>query len=74
MNDPDEATTNDMPQRDGKSDRQQAMEAEWGLYRSPALSQRSEEEEEAETDDERKRNSLDQDEEDFMVRYPLDMT
>jgi hypothetical protein len=46
---------------------QQALEAEWGLYRSPKLSQRSEEDEEEDTDDERKGASHRLVEEDFMV-------
>jgi hypothetical protein len=46
---------------------QQALEAEWGLYRSPKLSQRSEEDEEEDTDDERKGASHPSVEEDFMV-------
>jgi hypothetical protein len=46
---------------------QQALEAEWGLYRSPKLSQRSEEDEEEDTDDERKGASHRSVEEDFMV-------
>lgn len=55
--------------RDGppKTDRQQALEAEWGLYRSPQLSQNVEEEDEEETDDERRRDTLKSTEEDFMV-------
>ena len=56
--------------RDGpsKTDRQQALEAEWGLYRSPQLSQNVEDEDEEETDDERRRDTLKSTEEDFMVR------
>lgn len=55
--------------RDGppKTDRQQALEAEWGLYRSPQLSQNVEDEDEEETDDERRRDTLKSTEEDFMV-------
>ena len=52
-----------------KTDRQHALEAEWGLYRSPAVSQQSPVEEEGDTDDERKHDSPDLDEEDFMVSY-----
>lgn len=56
--------------KDGpKTDRQQALEAEWGLYRSPVVSQQSPVEEEGDTDDERKHDSPDLDEEDFMVSY-----
>lgn len=56
--------------RDGggnKTDRQQALEAEWGLYRSPVVSQQSPEEEDGDTDDGRNHDSPDLDEEDFMV-------
>jgi hypothetical protein len=62
------------PARDGppKTDRQQALEAEWGLYRSPQLSQNVEDEDEDETDDERRRDTLKSTEEDFMVcQYKL---
>jgi hypothetical protein len=62
-----EMTEQQDPDRPPKTDRQQAMEAEWGLYRSPALSKNSEEEEDPETDEEHKRDSPDIDEEDFMV-------
>jgi DNA ligase-4 len=56
-------------ERDGpaKTGRQQALEAEWGLYRSPQLSQRSEEEDDKDTDDERRGASHRSAEEDFMV-------
>lgn len=58
-------------ERGGKSDRQQAMENEWGLYRNTTLSQKSEEDEEGDTDDERRRDSPDNDdEEEFMVSFP----
>ena len=50
-----------------KSERQQALEAEWGLYRSPAISQHSPEEDDGDTDDGRNHDSPDLDEEDFMV-------
>lgn len=51
----------------GESDRQQALEAEWGLYRSPAISQQSPEDDDGDTDDGRNHDSPDLDEEDFMV-------
>lgn len=50
-----------------KSGRQQALEAEWGLHRSPALSQQSPEEDDGDTDDGRNHDSPDLDEEDFVV-------
>lgn len=64
---PSTARADSDPSRPQKTDKQQAMEAEWGLYRSPMLSQKSEEEEDPETDDEHKRDSPDVDEEEFMV-------
>lgn len=50
-----------------KTDRQRAQEAEWGLYRSPQLSQNVDDDEEEETDDERRRETLKSNEEDYMV-------
>lgn len=50
-----------------KTDRQQALEAEWGLYRSPVLSQKSEEEDASDTDNERKRDSPEIGDEEFVV-------
>lgn len=54
-----------------KTGRQQALEAEWGLYRSPKLSQRSEEEDDEDTDNERRGVSHRSAEEDFMVSAVL---
>jgi hypothetical protein len=56
--------------RDGppKTDHQRAQEAEWGLYRSPQVSQNLDDEDEEETDDERRRDTLKSTEEDYMVR------
>lgn len=51
-----------------KTDRQRGMEAEWGLYRSPQLSQNVDDEDEDETDDERRRDTLKSTEEEYMVR------
>lgn len=55
-----------------KTDRQRGLEAEWGLYRSPQLSQNVDDEDEDETDDEdgRRRDTLKSIEEDYMVRFP----
>jgi len=55
-----------------KTDRQRGLEAEWGLYRSPQLSQNVDDEDEDETDDEdgRRRDTLKSIEEDYMVRPP----
>jgi len=50
-----------------KTDRQRGMEAEWGLYRSPQLSQNVDDEDEDETDDERRRDTFKSTEEDYMV-------
>jgi DNA ligase-4 len=57
----------DVVKGSAKSDRQQALEAEWGLYRSPAVSQQSPEEEDGDTDGGRNHDSPDVDDEDFMV-------
>ena len=51
-----------------KTDRQRGLEAEWGLYRSPQLSQNVDDEDEDETDDERRRDTLKSTEEEYMVR------
>lgn len=67
-NAPTDARDTESPAGPQKTDRQQAMEAEWGLYRSPVLSQKSDEDEDPETDDDRKHNSPDVDDEEFMVR------
>jgi hypothetical protein len=55
-----------------KTDRQRGLEAEWGLYRSPQLSQNVDDEDEDDTDDEegRRRDTLQSIEEDYMVRPP----
>jgi hypothetical protein len=55
-----------------KTDRQRGLEAEWGLYRSPQLSQNVDDEDEDETDDEegRRRDTLKSIEEDYMVCQP----
>jgi hypothetical protein len=55
-----------------KTDRQRGLEAEWGLYRSPQLSQNVDDEDEDETDDEegRRRDTLKSIEEDYMVTHP----
>ena len=55
-----------------KTDRQRGLEAEWGLYRSPQLSQNVDDEDEDETDDEdrRRRDTLKSIEEDHMVAHP----
>ena len=46
-----------------KTDRQRGLEAEWGLYRSPQLSQNVDDE------DGRRRDTLKSIEEDYMVRF-----
>jgi hypothetical protein len=63
-----EAPRDDPP----KTDRQRGLEAEWGLYRSPQLSQNVDEEDEDETDDEdgRRRETLKSIEDDYMVTQP----
>jgi hypothetical protein len=55
-----------------KTDRQRGLEAEWGLYRSPQLSQNVDDEDEDETDEEdgRRRDTLKSIEEDYMVYQP----
>jgi len=62
----------DTPVEPPKTDRQRGLEAEWGLYRSPQLSQNVDDEDEDETDDEegRRRDTLKSIEEDYMVRPP----
>lgn len=52
-----------------KTAQQHALEAEWGLYRSPQLSQNVDDEDEEETDDEneRRRDTLKGIEDDYMV-------
>jgi hypothetical protein len=74
VNQPDikENKAEDKAPRDAlpKTAQQHALEAEWGLYRSPQLSQNVDDEDEEETDDEneRRRDTLKSPEEDFMVR------
>jgi DNA ligase-4 len=59
----------DLVRETPKTDRQHALEAEWGLYRSPNPSQKVDDEDEEETDDERRKDTFrsTEVEEDFMV-------
>jgi hypothetical protein len=73
VKDEDEDQVVEDPRDDApKTDRQRGLEAEWGLYRSPQLSQNVDDEDEDETDDEegRRRDTLKSIEEDYMVRPP----
>jgi hypothetical protein len=65
----DEKPDTDFGREAPKTDRQNALEAEWGLYRSPNPSQKIDDEDEEETDDERRKDTFrsTEVEEDFMV-------